>query len=159
MIKVKLSEIVDALEMQFDESQVYLDRAGGELIYLTDEDIQAAEDEEPLESYPQWQHASIQQARLILCSDIANFPTLPGKWEIDEYDIMRRFVETIEDEEMADKLGNAMHGSGAFRRFKERIHEYGIQNQWHDYRSNALRQIAIEWCREQQVEYSDDAAG
>jgi len=50
-------------------------------------------------------------------------------------------------------------GSGAFRRFKNAIHEKGIEKAWYEFRSEALEKIAIEWLEENGISYSrnDDA--
>ena len=81
---------------------------------------------------------------------------LPDKWDIHEYDIMARFVQGIENTELADKLSNAIRGKGAFRRFTDLIYEYEIQDQWYAYHGDAIRGIAIDWCREQNIEYIDE---
>jgi hypothetical protein len=44
-------------------------------------------------------------------------------------------------------------GSDAFRRFKDAIHDYGIENDWYKYHNNALKEIAIEWCQENDIEF------
>ena len=33
--------------------------------------------------------------------------------------------------------------------------EYGIADDWYNYRNNALREIAIEWCQEHGLEFDD----
>ena len=156
MSKVNLTELIDALDMQSDESQYYLNRNTGQLIYLTEEDIQAVEENEPLDYYPEWQQDTIKKARSILGSSSGVFLELPDKWGIHEYDIMSRFVQSIENVELADKLSNAIRGKGAFRRFTDLLYEYEIQDQWYAYRGDALGGIAIDWCREQNIEYIDE---
>ena len=63
-------------------------------------------------------------------------------------------VVLIRDEQMR-AAEDLIKGSGAFRRFKDAVHHYGIADDWHKYRDDALKQIAIEWCRENNVEFSD----
>ena len=155
MSKVILSELIDALESQSDESQIYLNRNTGEIIYLTEEDIQAVENNDPLDDYPEWQQETIEKARIILGTSSEIFLQLPDKWDIHEYEIMENFIDTIENLELADNLNNVIRGKGAFRRFKDMIHEYDIQDHWYTHRDDALREIAIDWCREQNIEYID----
>lgn len=52
-------------------------------------------------------------------------------------------------------LYGLIKGSGAFRRFKNAVHRDGIADDWHKYRDDALKQIAIKWCRENNVEFSE----
>lgn len=80
---------------------------------------------------------------------------LPTKFDIHEYSIMERFCRSREDDEMRDDLCDAIRGRGAFRRFKDSIHEHGIADDWYKYRDEALREIAIEWCEENGIPYTE----
>jgi hypothetical protein len=51
------------------------------------------------------------------------------------------------------------NGSGAFGRFKDAIHYYDIAEDWYKYRDNALRQIAIDWCQENNIEFDERKPG
>ena len=64
-------------------------------------------------------------------------------------------INTIEDPEFSDTLYDAIHGSGAFRLFKYHIHRYGIQDKWYDFRDKAVKQIAINWYKNNNIEYID----
>jgi hypothetical protein len=152
----KLSEIIMGLEFQNDQSESYLERATGRVVPISQEDIAAAEDEDDLEDYPDWQRESIEIARKILDDDDDSYIQLPTKWDIHEYDIMERFIETVEDQAACDALYRAIKGKGAFRYFKDTVCDLGIRDQWFGYRNNALKEIAIEWCRENQIEFEDD---
>ncbi|MHC4632348.1 MAG: UPF0158 family protein, partial [Planctomycetota bacterium] len=46
-------------------------------------------------------------------------------------------------------------GRGAFRRFNDAIRDYGIADDWYKYRDDALKEIAIEWCEENGIEFDD----
>jgi hypothetical protein len=54
-----------------------------------------------------------------------------------------------------EALYGLIKGSGAFRRFKDAVHHYGLADDWYKYRDNTLRQIAIDWCQENNVEFSE----
>ena len=56
---------------------------------------------------------------------------------------------------MSDTLYSLIKGGGAFRRFKDAVHEYDIADDWYKYRSDALKEIAIEWCREKGIEFDE----
>lgn len=43
---------------------------------------------------------------------------LPTQYEINEYQIMKDFIETIKDDNIKDMLSRLIQGKGAFRRFK-----------------------------------------
>ncbi len=110
---------------------------------LSDEEMSAAEDGDPLEDYPDWQRESIQLASDVLFTD--DYLPLPSQYDIHEYEIMKRFCYTIEDDELRDRLLYGISGRGAFRIFKDTIYEYGITENWFEYRYQAFREIAIDW--------------
>jgi ribosomal protein S18 acetylase RimI-like enzyme len=155
-VPVKLSEIIDAMDFQLDESSAYLDKSTGEVVILMEEEMRAAEEDEPLDDYAEWERESIQKAVKILYDDRENYPSLPTKWDIHEYRIMEKFCLSIEDQHISDSLYRAIKGSGAFRRFKDGVYRFGIQDDWYKYRYEAFKEIAIEWCEEREVEYIDD---
>jgi hypothetical protein len=153
---VKLSEIVEGMEFQSDQIESYLERATGRVVTISQEDMEAAEDEDSVEDCPDWQRENILIAQKILDSGNAEYLKLPSTWDIHEYEIMERFIEAIEDETISDALYHAIKGKSAFRRFKDAICDCGVREQWFKYRENAYKEIAIDWCRENQVDYKDD---
>jgi hypothetical protein len=135
---------VDALDLQSDELSTYLDRRTGELVTLSDEETRAAEDEEgDPGGYPEWELEMIEKAREVLASD--DFLPLPGRFEIHEYRIMEDFCSSVEDDEVRETLWDGIQGRGAFRRFREVIREYEIEEEWYRFRQEAFEEIAISW--------------
>ena len=80
---------------------------------------------------------------------------LPDRFEINEYSIMERFCLSVDDEDMRADLCDAIRGRGAFRRFKDRWQSYGMAEAWDRYRDVALREIAMEWCEEHGIAYTE----
>jgi len=70
---------------------------------------------------------------------------LPGKFEIHEWSIMERFARSLTDAAESDELDAALHGRGAFRRFKDAAHRLGIADEWYQFRQTALEEIATEF--------------
>ncbi len=151
---VKISEIIFSFESATDETSSYVDAKSGEVVMVTDEEIRAAEEEKPLEDYPEWQHESIETANKLLYSD--DYIQLPDKFEIHEYSIMESFCSSIEDEKLRNNMYNSIKGSGAFRRFKDNIYKYDISDEWYKYRDDVLIQKAIDWCKENSIDYVQD---
>ena len=152
-VPVKLKDIIEGLEFLTDEGSSYLNITTGEVVYVTTEELRAAEEEHPLEDFPAWQHEAIRIAGEILETD--HYLLLPDRFEINEYRIMERFCLSVDDEDIRDDLCNAIRGRGAFRYFKDRIHAYGIAEGWYRYRDEALREIAIAWCEEHGIPYTE----
>lgn len=151
---VKLDDIIEGMECQSDESHSYLDKRTGTVVSISDEEIQAAEDNEPIEDFPEWQQDLIKIAKDILAETV-DYIGLPSKFDIHEYSIMERFCLSIDDPEISDTLYSLIKGSGAFQRFKNAIHKFDIVEDWHNYRDNRLKEIAIEWCKENGIEFED----
>jgi hypothetical protein len=153
-IRVKLDDIIEGLELQSEERYAFLDKRTGEVVSISDEEMQAAEDDEPIEDFPDWQQDLVRIAKEIV-DETGDYIDLPTKFDIDEYSIMEKFCLSLDDSEMSDDLYSAIKGSGAFRRFKDAINEYDIADDWYKNRNDALREIAIEWCQEKGIEFDE----
>ena len=81
---------------------------------------------------------------------------LPTKFDIHEYSIMEGFIETIFDNLLYNQLLIAINGNGAFRRFKDTCINFGCIDDWYKFRDRKYKEIAVEWCRKNNVEYEDD---
>ena len=78
----------------------------------------------------------------------SRFFRLPSPYDIHEYSIMERFIWSLPEGAIQDRLENAIRGRGAFRRFKDSIYRLDMEQEWYDFRANAYREIAVEWCEE-----------
>jgi len=151
---VKLDEIIEGLESQSDESSSYLNKKTGEVVLMTDYAMRAAEENEPFEEVPEWERELVSIAREII-ADTGDYIQLPTKYDIDEYSIMENFCMSLEKKEIGDILYDLISGSGAFRKFKDAVYKYRIEDEWHSYRNNAIKEIAIEWCRQNNIEFDE----
>jgi len=153
-IRVKLDDIIEGLEFQSDERHSFLDKRTGEVVSISDEEMEAAEDDEPIEDFPDWQQDLVRIAKEIV-DETGNYIALPIKFDINEYSIMEKFCLSLNDSEMCETFYNLIKGSGAFGRFKNAIQEYDIADDWYRYRNDALKEIAIEWCQENGIEFDE----
>ena len=74
---------------------------------------------------------------------------------MNENEIMERFCFSLEDAQMSDFLQRTIQGSGAFRRFKDAVYQNGIENEWFAYRNEEYKEIAIDWCQENGIEFNE----
>ena len=153
-IRLKLNDIIEGLEFQSDESSSFLDKTTGKVVLISDYEISAAEDGDPIEDFPDWEQDLVRIAKEIV-DETGNYIDLPTKFDINEYSIMEKFCLSLNDSEMSDNLYSSIKGSGAFRRFKDAINEYDIADDWYKYRNDVLKEIAIEWCQENDIEFED----
>ncbi len=150
-MKVKITKIADELQMQFDESSAFLNTVDGEVYIISDEELSAAEEGGSIDDFPDWQQQNIKIAEQIISGD--NYIELPSKYEVHEYAIMEEFCYSVADSKVSDALQIAIQGKGAFRRFKDACHRFGIIDQWYSFKTEALKKIAIAWCKENNLEY------
>lgn len=153
-LPVKLKDVVDALDEGGDELSHYMDKRSGEIFLISVEEMSAAEEDEPLSDYPEWQQENLLKAREILERD--NFVQLPSQFDIHEYSIMERFAQECEDRQTSAALLRSIKGQGAFRRFKATLFDLDIQDAWYEFRRQQFEQIAIEWLEEEKISYTRD---
>ena len=146
---VRLSDIVDALEMQADEYPYYLDLDTGQVVGVSQGLLRDAEESDDEPDLPAWQKDEWEIARRIVFT--GRFQKLPTKFEVHEWAIMRDFSHSVESDRIREDLLRAIHGTGAFRIFKDTVRRYGIEPAWFRFRTEALRQIALDWCEENHI--------
>lgn len=150
MRAVYLQDIVDELEMLSDRSRAFVNRQTGE-VYTISEDDMAWLETDDIPSGPEWQRQAIAKAREVDRSE--DWLILPSKFEIHEYAIMEAFCWQVSDDESRNELLYAIRGSGAFRHFKAAIRRLDMQDDWHQFRNDALEKIAREWLEHHQIPY------
>ena len=67
--------------------------------------------------------------------------------------MMVDFIDTIEDKKINNNLQRLIQGKGAFRRFKDYCMEMDIIQDWYKYRDEQYKEIAIDWCKQNELEY------
>lgn len=151
---VKLEDIIEALESQSDERCAFPDKRTGEVVLISDEEMRAAEDDDTIEDFPEWEQDLVRIAKEIV-AETGDYIPLPSKFDIHEYSIMEDFCRSLNVAEMRETFCSLIKGSGAFRRFKDAVKDFGIENDLFKYRNDALKEIAIEWCQEHGIEFVD----
>jgi hypothetical protein len=125
------------------------------VVLLIDEGWLTDEEGESSEELPEWQREVLMVKKDIL-QNRENYVELPSKVEINEYRIMEDFCHSVEDRGISEKLSDAIKGRGAFRRFKDNIVRLGIEARWYKYKDEALKRMAIEWCKDNNIDYIDE---
>ena len=101
-----------------------------------------------------WEKESIAKAREVLESEA--WIALPGKFEINEWEIMRDFAQSQTDREAVENLQRAIHGRGAFRYFKDQVNQYGLRDEWFEFKERALERIAREALEEAGIPFTEE---
>jgi len=154
---VQIQAVMDAMDLP-GEWEAFLDPESGEILVVTDEERDVLEgeevdDDQDLEM-PAWEKESIGRLRRLLNSGRAL--ALPDKFDFNEWDVMKRFARSIDDPHESSELLEAIHGTGAFRMFRETTTRLGLRERWFEYRDQALREMATEWFEEHGIEHADE---
>ena len=152
--EVKLDVIIEALEMADDSISSYLDVETGEVHSITEEEFDLAEDAQTaMEDLPNWQREAVMLARSIQKQEGKRYMALPDKFDVHEWAMMDRFSMTMRDAQMRNDFHGGIRGAGAFRLFKHLLTEYNLWDDWNRFKQVELRQMAIEWCKENGITY------
>lgn len=138
-MKVKLDDILEALEFTNDETEFFFNKETGETVMYSNTGMLEMEEglEEDLEV--NWK----------------KYLRLPAKFYIDEYGMMEDFTNQLPEGIIRNRLDAAIRERGAFRRFKDQLYRSGIEKQWYEFRVNAYKQLAMEWCEKHGIEYTE----
>uniref|UniRef100_Q021F0 Uncharacterized protein n=1 Tax=Solibacter usitatus (strain Ellin6076) TaxID=234267 RepID=Q021F0_SOLUE len=147
---VRLKDIVDALQIQVDELSSYVDTVTGKVHTVTRDEIRAAEEEE---EEPDLDDEEFAIPWRVFTMD-KTLVELPDKREVNEWSIMEEFSESVKSSRIRGELLNAIQGAGAFRYFRDTIKRHRMEQDWYAFRDDALRQIAIDWCEENDIPYA-----
>jgi len=137
-VKASLSELIDA----FDNCQIgyeyYLDTKTGELLLVSDEFMDTNETEEIYER---------------LDSEPERYLSIPTESSREGYQDMVAFTESLEDENLKEKLWIALDGRGAFRRFKDVLLSHPEKREeWFKFQDERLEKRVMEWLEENEIE-------
>lgn len=155
MKPVKLKDIIDEMDTVSDECKCFLNKETGTLISVGTEELSIAEDSEEdddFSDYPEWQQETIREALDIIFNWDKHIE-LPDRFEINEYDIMESFCYSIDNDKLSNALKSSIQGRGAFRRFKDAIVRFGIEDKWYNYKEETYKKVAIEWCEYHNIDY------
>jgi hypothetical protein len=157
-IPAKLSDLIDALEMgELQEHLTYFDRSTNKIVMVESTLLSDVEegDEESLSELSE-DDEELEIARAIAGDDGSRFLAPPDKFDFNEYRLMERFIDSLDDEKAANRLSRAIDGRGAFRYFKDTLHDLGMQDRWYRFRDAAMKRFVIEWAEENGVPFEDD---
>ena len=140
--KANLEAIIEALEstMGSDDWRAFYDPETGEVHEVSLPLISAAEDGIEGLDVPKWQEPEWELAKRIAASP--RMLRLPRQFDLDEWEIMSEFSSSVNKNSVREELLDAIHGRGAFRSFKSAIRRHHIEQDWFDFRDQALRDIA-----------------
>lgn len=139
-MKIKLDSVIEAIELADDAYEYYLNIKTGEVSLIADPIVTGLDDSKERDKLEEnWE----------------DYYKLPTKYDIHEYSIIEEYISELPSGNMRNTLENAISGRGAFRRFKEGIRRYGIEEGWYEFRDKSYKEIAIKWCRDRDLDYEE----
>lgn len=151
-MKVKLSEIIEGMELQSEDFYYFLNLETGKNASVSREALFLADEGETYDHLLDWQQEEAELAYQIIENN-DQFIQPPSRYEINEYQMMETFCYNQSNTKIQSELLNSIRGRGAFRHFKAMIIRLGIEDDWFDYRDKKYKQIAIDFCEQNQIDY------
>ena len=138
---IPLKQVIQAIEEASEVFTSFWDTKTGKTVYLAD----------PLMT-------DMTEEDKVLASAIEETPErflrFPTKYEIHQYRMMEAFIDRLSPGKTQEELAYAIRGKGA-RRFKQSVRYHGLEQRWYDYLAEAYRELAIRWCAEKGLEYTE----
>ena len=139
---IPLKQVIQAIEEASEVFTSFWDKKTGKTVYLA----------APLMT-------DMTEEGKALAAEIENTPErflrFPTKYEIHQYRMMEAFIDRLSPRKTQEELAYAIRGKGAFRRFKQSVRYHGLEQRWYDYLAEAYRELAIRWCAEEDLEYTE----
>ena len=154
---IKISDIINIISVQSNNTSYFLDKESGQPFPVSNEQLRTVYEDGELEDYPKWEREQIELARKILSDEKGErYILIPVMFVSHEYSAMENFCFSIDDDDISRALLQAIKGAGAFNRFNNCIHRYGVADDWYKYRYNSMKRIVIDWCEVNNIEYLDE---
>ncbi|HUT21651.1 MAG TPA: UPF0158 family protein [Anaerolineae bacterium] len=171
-LKVDLNELDVALNWSMSESSHYLDLETGNVVGIDDEarrtskklleEIDAEEGDELVafeellqqrEDIQEWQKDLALNAARVECDEVGRYIGIEPDDPYQNYNDMDNFIATLDDDELQDRLWDAIRGRGAFRYFKDLIARYpNVEEQWYAYKDARAKERLLRWLGDHDIE-------
>jgi predicted nucleotidyltransferase len=165
-LKINLFELEAAFETSSTEMHHYLDTETGEVLMTTDEFTQElerlreeADPEAKLEdllrksNLPDWQRQAIAEADRVHDSFGTRVVGVPEPEARQSIRDMEAFALTVPDPPLRGELLRALHGRGAFRRFRDVLgSSFRERERWFQFKRDRLRKHMTDWLASLDIE-------
>jgi hypothetical protein len=141
-LQVAMGDILDAMETSEDDPVTFfLDLETGKVESQLSGEWRAGLDEEETEFDRAFEE------------NPERYEEIPKYAGHDEYNLMCRFADTVDEDDIRERLDIALQGKGAFRRFRDVIFRYpDLKAKWFATRQEALLKEALDWLDSLEIE-------
>lgn len=170
-LDIDLGELELALQTDSYEMHYYLDLETGEILLIMDEFRHELEriygeiyDEEgnrvvALEEYladrddPEWQKEMVLAADRVEQEYRTRYVSIEKDDPHADYNDMERFISTVDDPELRERLWRAIRGRGAFRYFKDVLWEHpDVREDWFAFKDARSQRRLERWLEAHDIE-------
>lgn len=139
-MKISLDTLVDAMKIADDNNQFFWNNVTGQMICLSKRGGTVSEYKEKEQHLEENWH---------------DYCKVPNCFDVDELGMMEEFVAELEDEELQDSLGAFLEEREDREEFARILENLDLAEEWEEFRNDSYHEAALEWCRENQIEYID----
>lgn len=154
MKRVRLDDLVEAIGADPAEGVWYVDTESGTTELVTENVMDAVLARSELAPQtPADVKLMFKLASEIVYDEDGRFIKLPGQLDVLEWDIMRRFSQTLTEPQASAEFTECVRGSNAFRGFNTCLRKYKLHNDWEIFRERALRNVAVQFCEQHNIPF------
>jgi hypothetical protein len=138
---VKLSVMVEGLKWVYGHDTVYINIKNNTLVNIAD---------------PTLSDLPIEDALIEIEEKKDEYLELPSHKQIDYKKIAKDYVYSLNEGAVKMRLEKTLNGPFAMRRFLKQIKIFEYNDNWYNFRTKALKNIAINFLNMKNIEYEDD---
>ena len=153
-MKVNISDVIECIEFENENLNHYYNKNTGIIIYKESSETSnySAADYNRINEFEEWERELIESL-YDLENNPDNYIKLPGEDEISELNMMINFCNSFNDFSIDDIVNKNTDDIKKIQKIKKLIEEKNMLNDWYDFREQTEKQIAIDWCNKNNIEY------
>ena len=153
-MKVNISDVIECIEFETENLNHYYNKNTGIIIYKESSETSnySAADYNRINEFEEWERELIESL-YDLENNPDNYIKLPGEDEISELNMMINFCNSFNDFSIDDIVNKNTDDIKKIQKIKKLIEEKNMLNDWYDFREQTEKQIAIDWCNKNNIEY------
>lgn len=142
-MRVDINDVIEAIEYENEFLDHYYNKKTGVIIYKED-DGTTVPDLDNTEGLEEWQVELFKELK-DLEDHPENYIKLPGHDELHEGRMMKKFLDKR-------SLKNDINEEN-IEKLKKMIEDKCLLSEWYDFREDLEREIAVNWCEDNNIEY------
>lgn len=170
-LKVDLIQLGSAFGDSSWERSYYLDLETGKVVMIADEirweleriyeEEYDPEAEEPIDladalqrrDLPEWRREALLEAERVEAEYNTRYISVSQPRSNEDYRDMERFIATVEDDRLRDRLWRAISGRGAFRYFRDVLYDHPRERErWFEFKDAQVQRRITRWLESEGIE-------